>query len=67
MSAKAANKIADGLHEAVGYARGWNAGLEKAAAYLDECAQDWNRIRDPGMANHCRKHAKAIRDLRQSP
>lgn len=41
-----------------------NSAFEEAALYLDKCAQDWNRIRDPGMANHCRKHAKAIRGMK---
>jgi hypothetical protein len=37
--------------------------IEECAAVLDECAQDWNRIRDPGMANNARCYAKKIRDL----
>lgn len=35
-------------------------GIERAAAYLNECAQEYNRTRDPGMANHCRAKASAI-------
>jgi hypothetical protein len=42
---------------------GRRAGLEAAASMLDEEAQEYNRIRDPGMANHCRARAKRIRAL----
>lgn len=31
------------------------------AALLDKRAQEYNRQRDPGMANHCRQLARAIR------
>ena len=34
---------------------------ERCAQILDEAAQDWNRIRDPGMANNARSYAKKIR------
>lgn len=34
---------------------------EACAQILDERAQDFNRQRDPGMANSCRSHAAAIR------
>lgn len=45
-----------------------NAALEEAALELDGAAQDWNRIRDPGMANNARSYAKKIRLLKlQSP
>ena len=37
------------------------AGMEEAARILDERAQEWNRRRDPGMANHDRSMAKVIR------
>jgi hypothetical protein len=43
----------------------FNEGLEKAAALLDENAQSFNKIRDPGMANHDRALAKRIRALKQ--
>ena len=42
---------------------GYNAGIEAAAKVLDDAAQDWNRIRDPGMANNARSYAKKIRSL----
>lgn len=35
---------------------------EACAKILDKCADDWNRIRDPGMANNARCYAKKIRD-----
>lgn len=38
-------------------------GLEKAARYMEDRAQEYNRIRDPGMANHCRACASGIRKL----
>lgn len=40
-----------------------NTVIEECAAILDACAQDWNRIRDPGMANNARAYAKKIRAL----
>jgi len=36
---------------------------ERAAKVLDNAAQDWNRIRDPGMANNARSYARKIRAL----
>lgn len=42
---------------------GRKAGLNEAASLLEEKAQDYNRIRDPGMANHCRAYARRIRAL----
>lgn len=41
-----------------------DAVIEECAAILDACAQDWNRIRDPGMANNARAYAKKIRALK---
>lgn len=43
----------------------YNAGIEAAAKVLDDAAQDWNRIRDPGMANNARSYAKKIRSLQR--
>lgn len=40
-----------------------NAVIEECAKVLDDAAQDWNRIRDPGMANQARKYARHIREL----
>lgn len=40
------------------------ATLEEAAKLLDDAANDWNRIRDPGMANSARAYAKKIRALK---
>lgn len=40
-----------------------SAERERCARVLDDAAQDWNRIRDPGMANHCRTMARKIRGL----
>lgn len=37
--------------------------IEECAKVLDEAAQDWRRIRDPGMANNAGAYAKRIRDL----
>lgn len=37
--------------------------IEECAQVLDRAAQDWNRIRDPGMANNARCYAKQIRAL----
>jgi hypothetical protein len=37
--------------------------IEECARVLDECAQDWRRIRDPGMANNAAAYAKKIRAL----
>lgn len=39
------------------------AAIEECARILDEAAQDWNRIRDPGMANNARSYARKIRAL----
>src|SRR3546814_15712451 len=44
----------------------WNEAMEVAASVLDERAQDLNCQRDPGMANHCRSLAKAIRAKKRS-
>lgn len=46
-------------------AAGWNEAIERAAKVLDDAAQDWNRIRDPGMANNARSYAKRIRALKR--
>ncbi len=43
-----------------------NAALEEAAALLDDNAQHFNRLRDPGMANHDRALAARIRKLKTS-
>lgn len=43
------------------------AVIEECAKVLDEAAQDWNRIRDPGMANNARSYARKIRALTQGP
>lgn len=43
------------------------AEREACAKILDECASDWNRIRDPGMANNARCYAKKIRDRSALP
>ncbi|WP_409188401.1 hypothetical protein [Bradyrhizobium sp. RDM4] len=37
--------------------------IEECAKVLDEAAQDWRRIRDPGMANNAAAYAKKIRAL----
>jgi hypothetical protein len=37
------------------------AERERCAKVLDSTAQDWNRIRDPGMANNARCYARKIR------
>lgn len=37
------------------------AERERAAKVLDDRAQEYNKIRDPGMANHCRALARTIR------
>jgi len=52
----------DNLENAA-FEAGRRAGLNEAAAMLDNEAQEYNRIRDPGMANHCRARAKRIRAL----
>jgi hypothetical protein len=52
----------DSLENAA-FEAGRRAGLNEAAAMLDNEAQEYNRIRDPGMANHCRARAKRIRAL----
>lgn len=46
---------------------GYAEGIEAAATLLDEAAQDWNRIRDPGMANNARAYAKRVRTLASAP
>lgn len=40
-----------------------NVVIEECAKVLDDAAQDWNRIRDPGMANNARSYARKIRTL----
>lgn len=50
----AAKPADDGVREAT---------IEECAKILDDCAQDWNRIRDPGMANNARAYARKIRAL----
>jgi hypothetical protein len=40
--------------------------LEEAAQVLDDCAQEWNKLRDPGMANQARSYAAKIRALIQT-
>jgi hypothetical protein len=37
--------------------------IERCAKVLDDAAQDWRRIRDPGMANNAASYAKQIRAL----
>jgi hypothetical protein len=37
------------------------AAYEDAARIADDRAQHFNKLRDPGMANHCRSLAAAIR------
>lgn len=37
--------------------------IEACAKILDEAAQDWRRIRDPGMANNAASYAAKIRAL----
>jgi hypothetical protein len=39
------------------------ATIEECAKILDDCAQGWNRIRDPGLANNARAYARQIRAL----
>jgi hypothetical protein len=39
------------------------AAIEECAKVLDNAAQDWHRIRDPGMANNAKSYAKQIRAL----
>lgn len=41
-----------------------SAALEEAAALLDKRAQEFNRERNPGLANHCRSLARAVRELK---
>lgn len=36
---------------------------EACAKVLDEAAQDWRKIRDPGMANNAAAYARRIRAL----
>lgn len=43
-----------------------SATIEESAQVLDSAAQDWDRIRDPGMASNARHYAKSIRALHQS-
>jgi hypothetical protein len=52
--------------ENAAFEAGRRSGLGEAAAMLDADAQDYNRMRDPGMANHCRAKAKRIRALVKS-
>lgn len=40
-----------------------DAVIEECAKVLDEAAQDWRRIRDPGMANNAASYARRIRAL----
>lgn len=42
-----------------------NAAIEECAKVLDAAADDWRRIRDPGMANNAASYASKIRALRQ--
>lgn len=42
----------------------WNVAVEKCAAILDDSAQEFNRLRDPGMANHDRALARKLRSLK---
>lgn len=44
----------------------WNVAVEKCAATLDGSAQEFNRLRDPGMANHDRAIARKLRALKTS-
>lgn len=37
--------------------------IEECAKLLDESAQEFNRLRDPGMANHDRALARKLRAL----
>ncbi len=68
LAARAIRDVARLLaHANAEVARAEQAGLERAASYLDGCALDFNRMRDPGMANHCRAKAKAIRALLSAP
>jgi hypothetical protein len=46
---------------------GRDAVIEECAKILDEAAIDWNRIRDPGMANSARSYARKIRALTGEP
>lgn len=41
--------------------------IEECAKVLDEAAQDWRRIRDPGMANNAAAYAGRIRALAALP
>jgi hypothetical protein len=41
----------------------WNRAIEAAATLHDCAAQEMNRLRDPGMANHHRQWAAKIRKL----
>jgi len=43
-----------------------DAVIEECAAILDAAAQEFNRIRDPGMANQARSYARRIRALKSS-
>ncbi len=40
-----------------------DAVIEECAKVLDEAAQDWRRIRDPGMANNAAAYARRVRAL----
>lgn len=51
-----------------------DAVIEECAKVLDNAADDWRRIRDPGMANNAASYARKIRalkndqpDLRRNP
>jgi hypothetical protein len=54
--------LATSLNHEDEIARAVAAEREACAKILDECASDWNRIRDPGMANNARSYAKKIRN-----
>ena len=41
--------------------------IEECAKVLDEAAQDWRRVRDPGMANNAASYAKKIRAFGAKP
>lgn len=46
------------------YFQGCNFGIESCAQILDEQALEYNKLRDPGMANHCRALARRLRNLK---
>lgn len=41
-----------------------DAVIEECAKVLDAAADDWRRIRDPGMANNAAHYAQTIRALK---